>query len=224
MQNTSDFIKSLLGDGITVSLVDGLLKVEPKSLITEEIRTGIKKHKVMLIEALRHGRRAAKKNSCWTCCHYEEGGASWPGMCRYFERLGHEAKESDFKSVDSDQGCRFFLDSLQAAGMAQSTNDQAQGTPTTQSQPQKTAGRNVKLPSPVALSWLLEHRQALDDAGWTREELYSRKKYQTGIVWFGLWEEAFSMAYLHEDGTIEFECSMNGRDFFQTARPKKTWR
>ena len=78
-----------------------------------------------------------------------------------------------------------------------------------------------KRPSVVALEWLLEHRQALDAAGWTREELYTRKKYKLGLVWLPLWDEAFLLAYLHEDGTIEFECSKNGRDYFQTAKPKR---
>ena len=79
--------------------------------------------------------------------------------------------------------------------------------------------RDKKRPSPVALAWLLEHRQDLDAAGWTREELYTRKKYKLGLVWLPLWDEAFLLAFLHEDGTIEFECSIHGRDFFQTAQP-----
>jgi hypothetical protein len=74
-------------------------------------------------------------------------------------------------------------------------------------------------PSPVALEWLLKNRQALDDAGWTRAELYRRNKSKQGIAWLKLWEEAFSLAYLHIDGTIEIECSRHGRDYFQTARP-----
>jgi len=78
-----------------------------------------------------------------------------------------------------------------------------------------------RLPSPVALKWLLEHRQALDAAGWTREELYTRVKYKQGLAWLDLWEQAFALAYLHPDGTIEFECSVHGRDFIQTARPKR---
>ena len=75
--------------------------------------------------------------------------------------------------------------------------------------------------SPIALAWLQEHRQALDDAGWTRSELYDRRKYRQGIAWLDLWEEAFPLAHLHEDGTIEFECSRHGRDYFQTAKPKR---
>ena len=73
--------------------------------------------------------------------------------------------------------------------------------------------------SPVALKWLLEHRQVLDRAGWTRAELYRRNKSKQGIAWLKLWEKAFILAYLHDSGEIEFECSIHGRDFFQTARP-----
>ena len=75
-------------------------------------------------------------------------------------------------------------------------------------------------PSPVALVWLKEHRQELLDSGWTRSELYDRREYRQGIAWMDLWEEAFSRAFLHEAGTIEFECSRYGRDCFQTARPR----
>ena len=82
-------------------------------------------------------------------------------------------------------------------------------------------GRLCGKPSPIALAWLQEHRQALDDTGWTRAELYSRVKYKQGLVWLELWDQAFSMAYMHEDGCIEFECSRHGRDYFQTARPKR---
>lgn len=74
-------------------------------------------------------------------------------------------------------------------------------------------------PSPVALAWLLEHRLALDAAGWTRAELYRRNKSKQGIAWLKLWDMAFILVYLHTDGVIEFECSRGGRDFFQTARP-----
>jgi hypothetical protein len=89
-------------------------------------------------------------------------------------------------------------------------------------EPSSTAPKKDKRrPTAVALEWLLKNRQELDDAGWTRAELYRRNKSKIGLAWLKLWEEAFSRAYLHEDGTIEFECSMNGRDYFQTARPKK---
>lgn len=83
----------------------------------------------------------------------------------------------------------------------------------------KDRPRHAK-PSIVALAWLQDHRKALDNAGWTRVELYSRKKYCRGLAWLDLWDQAFIMAFLHKDGTIEFECSRHGRDYFQTARPR----
>jgi len=80
--------------------------------------------------------------------------------------------------------------------------------------------RKVKsLPSPVALAWLHEHRQALDVAGWTRSELYRRNKSNRGIAWYLIWDKPFLLAYLHESGVIEFEFSDGGRDVFQTAHP-----
>jgi hypothetical protein len=72
--------------------------------------------------------------------------------------------------------------------------------------------------SPVALSWLLSHRQALKDAGWTGRELYRRNKSK-GICWCSLWDEPFLKVYLHENGVIEFECVIAGKDIIQTARP-----
>lgn len=82
-----------------------------------------------------------------------------------------------------------------------------------------TPRKDKRRPSPVALAWLLEHRQALDDAGWTRAELYRRNKSKQGIAWLKVWDMAFILAYLHTNGVIEFECSRGERDFFQRARP-----
>jgi len=92
--------------------------------------------------------------------------------------------------------------------------------PVTDSPPAKSRHRSKERPSKVALEWLKDHRQALIDSGWTRSELYDRRKYRRGIVWLDLWDQAFSMAYLHKDGEIQFECSRHGRDYFQTARPR----
>ncbi len=72
--------------------------------------------------------------------------------------------------------------------------------------------------SPVALEWLQEHRQALKAAGWTARELWRRNK-STGICWCGLWDKPFFKAYLHDNGVIEMECVIAGRDCAQTARP-----
>ena len=80
--------------------------------------------------------------------------------------------------------------------------------------------RDNRQPSPIALEWLLEHRRALLDAGWTLSELFDRRRYRQGLAFLGLWEEAFSQAYLHENGEIEFELSRHGRDYFQRSRPR----
>jgi hypothetical protein len=78
--------------------------------------------------------------------------------------------------------------------------------------------RPVKKPSDVALSWLCEHRQALRRAGWPASQLYRRNK-SPGICWCSLWDKPFFKAYLHDDGVIEMECVIAGRDCIQTARP-----
>lgn len=72
--------------------------------------------------------------------------------------------------------------------------------------------------SPVALEWLQEHRQALKAAGWTARESWRRNKSK-GICWCGLWDKPFFKAYLHDNGVIEMECVIAGRDVIQTARP-----
>ena len=100
-----------------------------------------------------------------------------------------------------------------------SRNEQKGDVPT-QGADHKRPVRGKAKPSPIALEWLLEHRQALLESGWTRSELFDRRKYRQGIAWMDLWEQAFSRAFLHPDGTIEFECSRHGRDYFQTARPR----
>lgn len=85
--------------------------------------------------------------------------------------------------------------------------------------PPRTLQKSGKvMPSPVALSWLHEHRQQLKAAGWTYRELYRRNKSR-GVCWCGLWDKPFFKAYLHDDGVIEMECVIGGRDCIQTARP-----
>jgi hypothetical protein len=78
--------------------------------------------------------------------------------------------------------------------------------------------RASSLPSPIALTWLQDHRQALKAAGWTAAELYRRNKSK-GIAWCGLWDKPFLEVYLQPGGVIEFECVMHGRDIHQTAGP-----
>jgi hypothetical protein len=87
-----------------------------------------------------------------------------------------------------------------------------------------TRGRDTrKRPSLVALEWLRDHRQELRQAGWSARELYRRNKSQ-GICWCDLWNKPFFKAYLHDDGVIEMECVIAGRDVIQTARPDSFWR
>ena len=84
--------------------------------------------------------------------------------------------------------------------------------------PEERPLRDNKRPSPVALSWLHEHRQRAKAAGWTMRELYRRNK-SPGICWCSLWDKPFFKAFLHDDGVIEFEFIDGGRDVIQTARP-----
>jgi len=84
--------------------------------------------------------------------------------------------------------------------------------------PGRLTPKNGNRLSPVALSWLKDHREALRAAGWTARELYRRNK-SPGICWCTLWEMPFLKVYLHDDGVIEFEAVIAGRDIIQTARP-----
>ena len=82
-----------------------------------------------------------------------------------------------------------------------------------------TRGKDTKQkPSPVALEWLQDHREALKAAGWPPSQLYRRNK-SPGICWSPVWERPFFKAYVHDDGVIEMECVIAGRDCIQTARP-----
>jgi len=239
MQNTFEIIQGLKKQGIFLSLFQGRLKVEPKALITDDIRAAIKSHRDGITQALQKTLpgESLPVPSCWTCRHFDGSSFSWPGMCRYFGGVD-SLKEIDTSLVDPDKGCRFYLPQkkpinglcernaekpIQSCGSTtkmQRTINERNFAPVTDSPPVKSRHRSKERPSLVALKWLKDHRQALIDSGWTRSELYDRRKYRRGIVWLRLWNEAFSMAYLHKDGTIEFECSKHGRDYFQTARPR----
>jgi hypothetical protein len=50
----------------------------------------------------------AEPVSCFSCGHYDGRGSAWPGMCRYYETLGQEAKEIDFDKVDVSHGCKCY--------------------------------------------------------------------------------------------------------------------
>lgn len=229
MQYTFKYLRYLFSKGISVSLADGFLKVEPRALLTNEVKAELKKYKAKIVEALLSAEAdKPQKNSetstpsCWDCRYYDGRGSTWPGKCRYFELLEQETREIDFNSVNPDKGCRFFLKTTQGSDTIESVKLDDQSLVT---QTNVIAGNlrrpQTKLPSPVALLWLLEHREALDKAGWMRPELYRRNKSKRGIAWLELWDKPFFMAYLHDSGVIEFECNINGRDFFQTARPQK---
>ncbi len=84
--------------------------------------------------------------------------------------------------------------------------------------PGRLTPKNGNRISPVALTWLRDHRQELRQVGWTMAELYRRNK-SPGICWCKLWDAPFLKTYLHESGIIEFECVIAGRDCRQTARP-----
>lgn len=87
-----------------------------------------------------------------------------------------------------------------------------------------TRGRDTRQrPSPVALSWLQDHRKALKAAGWTMRELY-RRNGSRGICWCSLWDKPFFKAYLHDNGIIEMECVIADRDVIQTTRSDSFWR
>jgi TubC N-terminal docking domain len=230
MQNGFRFLSSLIHKGISVSFVNGFLKVEPKALLTDKIRIGVKKHKAELIEVLLNNVSSNPQrydkvsiSSCWACQYYFAEGSSWPGMCRYFELLGQEAKEIDFYSVDPNKGCRFFLKSTHSIISTPKAAELIDLSEMTQSSvvTSNIRSTSINLPSPIALAWLLEHRDALDKAGWTRPELYRRNKSKRSIAWLKLWDMPFLQVYLHDSGVIEFECSINNRDFFQTTIPNR---
>jgi hypothetical protein len=139
MQSTSELLTALSGQGITVSLVGGdKLKVEPRRLITDEVKGFIGQHKTEIIEALStcaqkggghvepvngevntipvsvHPPTVAEQSApnsrgCFQCGHYDGIGAAWPGMCRFFETIGDSAKEIDFNVVDPLTGCKCFM-------------------------------------------------------------------------------------------------------------------
>ena len=91
------------------------IKAEPKKLLTGELWSEMQTDEEEFVDALlctelnnSEGGKDTSAPSCWKCQHYDGRGAAWPGMCRYFEVLGQEAKEIDFNSVNPNKGCRFF--------------------------------------------------------------------------------------------------------------------
>lgn len=230
MRNTFEFIRSLLGEGISVSLAGDLLKIEPKALLTDEIRTEIRKHKADLIKALRRVEpdsrpevgqtQTASGPSCRQCFIFDGAGSSWPGMCRYFEQLGQESREIDFKAVNPDNGCRFYQEAVQESDIAPQTSKQGVAIPTAVLTC-KTNKRGVELPSPVATAWLLEHREELKGSGWTAGELWRRNKSKRGIAWISMWKRRGLQVDLTRGGVIQFGFPSTRGSIRQTARPRK---
>jgi len=130
MQSTSELFTALSGQGITISLVGDKLKVEPRKLVTEEVKEIVAQHKAEIIESLRLAAvmiPAAEGNpwdwvrpisdrqpcyagkdqgpSCFSCKSYDGKGSSWPGLCRYPESMGRVALEIDWNVVDPGHGC-----------------------------------------------------------------------------------------------------------------------
>lgn len=166
--------------------------------------------------------------SCFTCAHYDGKGASWPGMCCYPQNLGRVALEIDWNVVDPAHGCGCYnpdvaritaRDKEFDERVAQERNQCLDG-PSHDDRAEAQHPLNRESISPVALTWLLEHRQQLKTAGWTVAEIYRRNKSR-GIAWCGLWEQPFLKVTLLESGVIEFEAVISGKDIVQTARPMK---
>jgi hypothetical protein len=130
MQSTFEILAALSKEGLTVSLVGDKLKVEPRKLVTEEVKEIVARHKLKIIESLHLAAvtlPAAEVNpwgwlrpisyrqpcyagrdqgpSCFSCKSYDGRGSSWPGLCRYPESIGRAALEIDWNVVDPVHGC-----------------------------------------------------------------------------------------------------------------------
>lgn len=121
MQSSFDLLMSLNKKGLTLTFMDGFLKVEPKSLITDDVRAEIKSHKPKLIEALLSVEHGAHKSdsshsgiSCWICRYYDGSGVAFPGTCRQFEISGQQAREIDSNKIDPDKGCHLYANQNRA--------------------------------------------------------------------------------------------------------------
>ena len=199
----AELLNLIRDTGLTISILpDSHLEVSPADRITNDIRMAIIQCKSDLVKyiTIENSLPKVPPTRTWTA------GNSY--ICKCGQLTGWRVDDQPFCPV-----C--FYD-------YQHGPDLEDNRPTPGETPQH-AIKNKTKPSPVALAWLFDHRQLLDDAGWTRAELYRRNKYKQGIAWLKLWDKAFLLAYLHDDGVIEFECSSNGRDFIQTARPASFW-
>lgn len=207
MQNIFKLIRSMNFKGLSLSVENGFLKVEPRSLITDSIRAKVKKHRAGIISALSgtpldpfHGGTEIPSHSCWACGHYDGRGSAWPGMCQ----SSYPSKEID---TNPDDGCRYFVKVGQGAMKA--------------SAPRVTRKNSLSL---VAVSWLAENKKALKDYGWTMPELYRRNKWKRGIAWLKIWDKKGLSVDISPDGCMVFSFpGTNGRMIRQTARPVSYW-
>jgi hypothetical protein len=146
--------------------------------------------------------------------------------------MGRVALEIDWNALDPGHGCGCYEPDVKriAARDAEpgfcfndSPFEKSSGSPSCDDKPVVRPIPCREKISPVALKWLWENRQALQCNGWTMAGLYRRNKSR-GIAWAGLWEQPFLKAYLYDNGVIEFECVIAGKDIIQTARPENFWR
>jgi len=257
MQSTCELLSALSLQGISITLVGDKLKVEPKRLISDEVKSQIGRHRAEIVSALsggpakdstyakkgdvqidsepnspllehsRHVSPVPKNRGCFQCGHFDGKGDTWPGTCRYFETIGEPAKEIDFNVVDPLHGCKCFtpesdtkrLQVIQGHDERRLPpgDDPGWFTPGQDGEPAQRV-RTGQRPSPVAITWLRENKAALKTTGWPASQLWRRNKAR-GICWSSRWEAPFFKAYLYDDGVIEFECVIAGRDVIQTTRP-----
>jgi hypothetical protein len=165
--------------------------------------------------------------SCFSCKSYDGSGASWPGLCRYPESMGRVALKIDWNALDPGHGCGCYDPDVKriAARDAEpgfcfndSWGEKSSGSPSCDDKPVVRPIPCREKISPVALSWLRKNRVQLHRDGWSMAELYRRNK-SGGIAWAGLWEQPLLKAYLLDNGVIEFESVIAGKDIIQTARP-----
>jgi hypothetical protein len=166
--------------------------------------------------------------SCFSCKSYDGKGSSWPGLCRYPESIGRVALEIDWSVVDPVHGCGCYEPDAKRITARDKEPDfrfndfpfeESTGGPWCDDKPvaRPISPCREKI-SPVALEWLREHHQALQAAGWTMRELYRRNRSK-GLAWSGIWDQPLLKVYLHDNGIIEFESVIAGKDIIQTARP-----
>ena len=76
----------------------------------------------------------------------------------------------------------------------------------------------------AAFPWIMENLQALQAAGWTRPELFSRSRQRWptgswGVAWLGVWVHDDLRVSVGPKGKLVFIFTSCGREIVQTARP-----